>query len=140
MAATCRSVCSALALRRPLAVYKRTATRPKLRRSDRLFRVTGWDVTVEELERAGERIVNLERLFNVREGVRRAQDTLPWKVMHEPIPEGPSAGACSPPTSSERCSTSTTRCVAGTARACRRPPAWPRSIFGRVGLVLLTGG
>src|SRR5262249_17517896 len=33
--------------------------------------VTGWDVTVEELERVGERIVNLERLFNVREGVRR---------------------------------------------------------------------
>ncbi len=59
--------------------------------------VTGWDVTVEELERAGERIVNLERLFNVREGVRRAQDTLPWRVMHEPIPEGPSAGAYCPP-------------------------------------------
>ena len=59
--------------------------------------VTGWDVTVEELERAGERIVNLERLFNVREGARRAQDTLPWRVMHEPIPEGPSAGAYCPP-------------------------------------------
>jgi aldehyde:ferredoxin oxidoreductase len=59
--------------------------------------VTGWDVTVEELERAGERIVNLERLFNVREGARRAQDTLPWRVMHEPIPEGPSAGAFCPP-------------------------------------------
>ncbi len=59
--------------------------------------VTGWDVTVEELERVGERIVNLERLFNVREGVRRAQDTLPWRVMHEPIPEGPSAGMHCPP-------------------------------------------
>jgi len=59
--------------------------------------VTGWDVTVEELERAGERIVNLERLFNVREGVRRAQDALPWRVMHEPIPDGPSAGMHCPP-------------------------------------------
>ena len=59
--------------------------------------VTGWDVTVEELERAGERIVNLERLFNVREGVRRAQDTLPWRVLHEPIPDGPSAGMHCPP-------------------------------------------
>jgi aldehyde:ferredoxin oxidoreductase len=59
--------------------------------------VTGWDVTVEELERAGERIVNLERLFNVREGVRRADDVLPWRVMHEPIPEGPSAGMFCPP-------------------------------------------
>jgi aldehyde:ferredoxin oxidoreductase len=59
--------------------------------------VTGWDVSVEELERVGERIVNLERLFNVREGVRRAQDVLPWRVMHEPIPEGPSAGMHCPP-------------------------------------------
>jgi len=59
--------------------------------------VTGWDVSVEELERVGERIINLERLFNVREGVRRSQDSLPWKVMHEPIPEGPSAGMYCPP-------------------------------------------
>jgi aldehyde:ferredoxin oxidoreductase len=59
--------------------------------------VTGWDVSVEELERVGERIINLERLFNVREGVRRSQDVLPWKVMHEPIPEGPSAGMYCPP-------------------------------------------
>ena len=59
--------------------------------------ITGWDMTAEELERVGERIVNLERLFNVREGVRRADDRLPWKVMHEPIPEGPSAGMYCPP-------------------------------------------
>ena len=59
--------------------------------------VTGWDVTIEELERAGERIVNLERLFNVREGVRRRDDVLPWRVMHEPIPDGPSAGMYCPP-------------------------------------------
>jgi aldehyde:ferredoxin oxidoreductase len=59
--------------------------------------VTGWDVTVEELERTGERIVNLERMFNVREGVRRRDDVLPWRVMHEPIPDGPSAGMYCPP-------------------------------------------
>jgi aldehyde:ferredoxin oxidoreductase len=59
--------------------------------------VTGWDMTAEELERVGERVINLERLFNVREGVRRRDDTLPWRVMHEPIPDGPSAGACCPP-------------------------------------------
>ncbi len=59
--------------------------------------VTGWDVSVAELEGIGERIVNLERLFNVREGVRRAADVLPWKVMHEPIPDGPSAGMYCPP-------------------------------------------
>ena len=59
--------------------------------------VTGWSMTVDELERVGERIINLERLFNVREGVRRAADVLPWRVMHEPIPDGPSAGAYCPP-------------------------------------------
>ena len=59
--------------------------------------ITGWDVTVEELERVGERVINLERSFNVREGVRRAADVLPWRVMHEPIPEGPSAGMYCPP-------------------------------------------
>jgi aldehyde:ferredoxin oxidoreductase len=62
-----------------------------------LSAVTGWDVTAAELERIGERIVNLERSFNVREGVRRKDDRLPWKVMHEPIPEGPSAGMYCPP-------------------------------------------
>jgi aldehyde:ferredoxin oxidoreductase len=59
--------------------------------------VTGWDVTADELERTGERIVNLERLFNVRDGVRREHDVLPWRVMHEPIPDGPSAGMHCPP-------------------------------------------
>jgi aldehyde:ferredoxin oxidoreductase len=59
--------------------------------------VTGWAVDAPELERIGERIVNLERMFGVREGVRRKDDALPWKVMHEPIPEGPSAGMHCPP-------------------------------------------
>ena len=59
--------------------------------------VTGWDMTAEELEKVGERVINLERLFNVREGVRRKDDVLPWRVMHEPIPDGPSAGMYCPP-------------------------------------------
>jgi len=42
-------------------------------------------------------VINLERSFNVREGVRRAADVLPWRVMHEPIPDGPSAGMFCPP-------------------------------------------
>lgn len=59
--------------------------------------VTGWDLGVEELEGIGERIVNLERCFNVREGTRREHDTLPWKVLAEPIPAGASKGAYCPP-------------------------------------------
>ncbi len=56
--------------------------------------VTGYNMTAEELRRSGERINNLGRLFNVREGLSRKDDTLPYKVMHLPIPdEGPSKGA-----------------------------------------------
>jgi aldehyde:ferredoxin oxidoreductase len=62
-----------------------------------LSAVTGWSIDAAGLETIGERIVNLERLFNVREGVRRRDDVLPWKVMHEPIPDGPSAGMYCPP-------------------------------------------
>jgi len=59
--------------------------------------VSGWEMGVDELERIGERVINLERLFKVREGVRRKDDVLPWRVMHEPIPDGPSAGMHCPP-------------------------------------------
>jgi aldehyde:ferredoxin oxidoreductase len=56
--------------------------------------VTGFEMTPEELKRTGERINNLARLFNIREGLGREDDTLPYKVMHDPIPdEGPSKGA-----------------------------------------------
>ncbi|MFQ5915045.1 MAG: aldehyde ferredoxin oxidoreductase family protein, partial [Nitrospinota bacterium] len=59
--------------------------------------VTGWDVTVEELEQTGERICNLERALNVREGIRRKDDTLPHRVQHVPIPDGPHKGMHCPP-------------------------------------------
>jgi len=56
--------------------------------------VTGWETTPEEMRLKGERINNLARVINVREGLSRKDDTLPWKVMNLPIPdEGPSKGA-----------------------------------------------
>jgi aldehyde:ferredoxin oxidoreductase len=56
--------------------------------------VTGFEITPEDLKKAGERIQNVARLFNIREGLGRKDDNLPYKVMHEPIPdEGPSKGA-----------------------------------------------
>lgn len=56
--------------------------------------VTGIEMTPEEMKRSGERINNVARLFNIREGLGRKDDTLPYKVMHMPIPdEGPSKGA-----------------------------------------------
>jgi aldehyde:ferredoxin oxidoreductase len=48
------------------------------------------EVSVEELERVGERIWNLGRLFNLREGVE--PDAVPRRLLDEPFEEGPSAG------------------------------------------------
>jgi len=49
--------------------------------------VTGIEMTPEELQKAGERVNNLGRLFNIREGLTRKDDSLPWKVMNVPIPD-----------------------------------------------------
>jgi aldehyde:ferredoxin oxidoreductase len=42
--------------------------------------------------RAGERIFNLERLFNIRAGFTAEDDTLPPRMLEEPMPEGPAKG------------------------------------------------
>jgi aldehyde:ferredoxin oxidoreductase len=59
--------------------------------------VTGWNLSLQELEKIGERIYNLERLINVRRGVSRKDDVLPFRVMSEPIPDGPVKGRFCPP-------------------------------------------
>lgn len=53
--------------------------------------VTGWDYTVEEFMKTGERINTLCRCFNVREGITRRDDTLPRRFM-EPLLGGPTDG------------------------------------------------
>ncbi len=59
----------------------------------RLFScVMGKTLTHEELMEAGDRIWNLERLFNIREGFTREDDTLPQRLLQEPMPEGPAKG------------------------------------------------
>jgi aldehyde:ferredoxin oxidoreductase len=57
---------------------------------------TGIPMTAEGLDKAGERIENLARLFNIREGKgTREYDTLPWKVKNVPVPEeGVAKGVC----------------------------------------------
>lgn len=49
--------------------------------------VTGWDMTLREFARIGERAVNLCRAFNVREGMSRKDDVLPER-MTQPLPDG----------------------------------------------------
>jgi aldehyde:ferredoxin oxidoreductase len=51
----------------------------------------GWDCSLFELMQAGERRINLMKVFNVREGLTRADDRLPDRLF-EAIPDGPSRG------------------------------------------------
>jgi aldehyde:ferredoxin oxidoreductase len=60
--------------------------------TDIIKAVTGWEFEVADLRKAGERIYNLERAFNVREGMTRADDTLPKRLLEDPLPEGQAEG------------------------------------------------
>ncbi len=54
---------------------------------------TGWDdFDIDEFRQVGERVVNLARCFNVREGATRSDDNLPRRLLDEPLPDGPAAG------------------------------------------------
>jgi aldehyde:ferredoxin oxidoreductase len=53
---------------------------------------TGSDINENELLIVGERIVNTERAFNIREGLTRKDDTLPERFLKEPLPEGSAKG------------------------------------------------
>jgi aldehyde:ferredoxin oxidoreductase len=54
--------------------------------------VHGYEPDVRELIKSGERVYNLEKAFNIREGFTRRDDILPPRVMKEPIRDGPSRG------------------------------------------------
>jgi len=54
---------------------------------------TGIHFTEERMFEIGERIVNLERAYLVREGIRRRDDYLPARFLKEPLPNGNSKGA-----------------------------------------------
>ena len=47
---------------------------------------------VKYLWKVGERIYNLERMFNVREGFSSANDVMPERFSTEQMPDGPSKG------------------------------------------------
>jgi len=54
--------------------------------------VTGWDLSAEELMRIGERIYNLERLIINAYGFDAKDDTLPKRLLSEPLPDGVAKG------------------------------------------------
>jgi aldehyde:ferredoxin oxidoreductase len=52
----------------------------------------GYDVTDEDVKRVGERMTNVARLFNLKAGFTRADDTLPDRLLNEPLQTGGSKG------------------------------------------------
>jgi aldehyde:ferredoxin oxidoreductase len=57
-----------------------------------LTAVTGIPYATGELIQAGERVWNLERLYNLREGFSKEDDTLPPRLLQEAVADGPSKG------------------------------------------------
>lgn len=51
---------------------------------------TGWNMAYEDTMQIGERIWNLQKLFNIREGATRKDDTLPSRITGHPVlfPDG----------------------------------------------------
>ena len=59
---------------------------------DMIADCVGWEFSVNDFRRAGERVYNLARAFSVRDGLTRADDTLPRRLLEEPLPEGAAEG------------------------------------------------
>lgn len=55
--------------------------------------VTGWDYKLPDLLKVGERAYNLKRLINARYGMTRKDDTLPKRLLLEPLPDGGCKGS-----------------------------------------------
>ena len=55
--------------------------------------ITGWNTSLFEMMKTGERTVNLMRLFAQREGHTKADDILPDKNFDDPFTHGPTKGA-----------------------------------------------
>jgi aldehyde:ferredoxin oxidoreductase len=54
--------------------------------------VTGLIFTPDEIQKVGERLNNLAKVFNIREGFTRTDDTFPERLMTEPLKDGASKG------------------------------------------------
>lgn len=60
--------------------------------ADLMSAVTGVTYSTEDFMKAGARIWNMERLFNLRAGLTAKDDTLPERILKDPIKTGPSKG------------------------------------------------
>src|SRR5512136_702758 len=60
--------------------------------ADLLSATTGMKIDTAELLKVGERIWNLQKLYNIKRGFGRKDDTLPARLLNEPLKEGPATG------------------------------------------------
>jgi aldehyde:ferredoxin oxidoreductase len=60
--------------------------------ASQLTAATGIEYTVEEVMKVGERIWNMERLFNLANGFTKEDDNLPPRLLKEPVKVGPCKG------------------------------------------------
>jgi aldehyde:ferredoxin oxidoreductase len=54
--------------------------------------VTGKNVSLYDLLLVGERIFNIKRIYNYQLGIARKSDTLPHRILKEPLKEGSAKG------------------------------------------------
>ena len=54
--------------------------------------IMGGEFSIEDARKIGERNWNIQRLYNLREGVARKDDTLPKRFFEEKLPEGVAKG------------------------------------------------
>jgi aldehyde:ferredoxin oxidoreductase len=52
----------------------------------------GHDITAQQLWEICSHVSQVEREFNIREGLRPEDDTLPVRFLGQPIPDGPAKG------------------------------------------------
>jgi len=60
--------------------------------ADLVYGASGLKFSTDEIYEVGERVNNLARVFNIREGMTRKDDTLPERVLTEPLKAGNSKG------------------------------------------------
>jgi aldehyde:ferredoxin oxidoreductase len=66
--------------------------RPHTLEVELLSAATGIELNEAMVKTIGDRIINVERAFNVREGITRKDDTIPERWFTDPVPTGPHKG------------------------------------------------
>jgi len=87
-----RAVCCDAATMCNLVMDANFEAGPAQNTADLLNGICGFDFTADEVLKVGERINNLARAFNVREGFDRKDDTFPERILTEPLEKGASKG------------------------------------------------